>query len=70
MAKTKVLITKYLHCLKVFFNRFQKYLQTIKRMVNLFIMNSEKISSFAPLPIRIMAGIAFILHAYQKLKIC
>lgn len=29
-------------------------------------MQIEKISSFAPLPIRIMAGVAFILHGMPK----
>jgi len=28
----------------------------------------EKFSSFAPLPIRIMAGIAFILHGLPKFE--
>ncbi|TVP41178.1 DoxX family protein [Candidatus Nitrosocosmicus arcticus] len=31
-------------------------------------MNTEKISAFAPLPIRIMAGIAFIVHGLPKFE--
>lgn len=31
-------------------------------------MNLEKISTFAPLPIRIMAGVAFILHGLPKFE--
>lgn len=32
-------------------------------------MSLQKISTFAPLPIRIMAGIAFILHGLPNLKV-
>ena len=32
------------------------------------VMYLEKISAFAPLPIRIMAGIAFIIHGLPKFE--
>ena len=32
------------------------------------LMHLEKISAFAPLPIRIMAGIAFIIHGLPKFE--
>ncbi|WP_458720009.1 DoxX family protein [Candidatus Nitrosocosmicus sp. R] len=32
------------------------------------VMHLEKISAFAPLPIRIMAGIAFIIHGLPKFE--
>jgi len=32
------------------------------------VMSLEKVSSFAPLPIRVMAGIAFIMHGMPKFE--
>ena len=37
-------------------------------MVNLFYDEFRENSSFAPIPIRIMAGIAFILHGLPKFE--
>jgi putative oxidoreductase len=43
-------------------NNYKKY------NLSFVMMSLQKISTFAPLPIRIMAGIAFILHGLPKFE--